>query len=288
MIIVTTVVEPGTGHSVTPQHGLDFAAFDGDNHYYEALDAFTRHLDPRWGERVIQWCEINGRKYHVIGGKVSHAVVNPTFDPVSPAGALSAYFRGNADGRSPIEILREREPIRPEYRDRDARLRAMDAQGLSKVWMFPTLGMIYEELLKHDPGAVALMFQAFNRWVEEDWGYNYQDRLFAAPYISLADLDSGIAEFERAVEHGARTVVMRPAAVFTANGAYGMADPVFDPFWARVNEAGIPVVDPRRRQRLQLERLWPGRVFGQVLRRHAAFGHRVQHGAGDHATCSRR
>ena len=126
----------------------------------------------------------------MIGGKVSHAVVNPTFDPVSPAGALSAYFRGNADGRTPIEMLREREPIRPEYRDRDARLAAMDRQGLSKIWMFPTLGMIYEELLKHDPGAVALLFQAFNRWIEEDWGYAYQDRLFASPYISLADLDS--------------------------------------------------------------------------------------------------
>jgi predicted TIM-barrel fold metal-dependent hydrolase len=242
MMSVTTTIEPGTASSVAPQHGLDFAAFDGDNHYYEAIDAFTRHLDPRWGERVIQWCEINGRKYHVIGGKVSHAVVNPTFDPVSPAGALSAYFRGNADGRTPIEMLREREPIRPEYRNRDARLAAMDSQGLSKIWMFPTLGMIYEELLKNDPGAVALLFQSFNRWIEEDWGYAYQDRLFASPYISLADLDSAIAEFERAVGLGARHVVMRPAAVFTEHGAFGIADPVFDPFWARVNEAGIPVV----------------------------------------------
>ena len=25
---------------------LDYDAFDADNHYYEALDAFTRHLDP--------------------------------------------------------------------------------------------------------------------------------------------------------------------------------------------------------------------------------------------------
>jgi predicted TIM-barrel fold metal-dependent hydrolase len=243
MMNVTTVAESGakTG-TITPQHGLDFAAFDGDNHYYEAIDAFTRHLDPRHGTRVIQWCEINGRKYHVIGGKVSHAVVNPTFDPVSPAGALSSYFRGNADGRTPIEMLREREPIRPEYRDRDARLAAMDRQGLSKIWMFPTLGMIYEELLKNDPGAVALLFQSFNRWIEEDWGYAYQDRLFASPYISLADLDSAIAEFERAVSLGARHVVMRPAAVFTAQGSFGLADPVFDPFWARVNEAGIPVV----------------------------------------------
>jgi predicted TIM-barrel fold metal-dependent hydrolase len=239
---MTATVEPGTLDGVIPQKGLDFAAFDGDNHYYEALDAFTRHLDPRLGTRVIQWCEINGRKYHVVGGKVSHAVVNPTFDPVSPAGALSAYFRGNADGRSPMEYLREREPIRPEYRDRDARLRAMDAQGLQKIWMFPTLGMIYEELLKNDPGAVALLFTAFNRWIEEDWGYAYQDRLFASPYISLADLPTAISEFERAVSLGARHVVMRPAAAFTENGSFGVADPVFDPFWARVNEAGIPVV----------------------------------------------
>jgi predicted TIM-barrel fold metal-dependent hydrolase len=239
---MTTTIEPATTSGVTPQHGLDFAAFDGDNHYYEAIDAFTRHLDPRHGERVIQWAEINGRKYHVLGGKVSHAVVNPTFDPVSPAGALSAYFRGNSDGRTPLDYLREREPIRPEYRDRDARLAAMDGQGLQKIWMFPTLGMIYEELLKNDPCAVALLFAAFNRWIEDDWGYAYQNRLFASPYISLADLPSAISEFERVVSLGARHVVMRPAAVFTENGSFSVADPVFDQFWARVNETGIPVV----------------------------------------------
>ena len=27
-------------------HTLDSPVFDADNHYYEALDAFTRHLDP--------------------------------------------------------------------------------------------------------------------------------------------------------------------------------------------------------------------------------------------------
>jgi predicted TIM-barrel fold metal-dependent hydrolase len=239
---VAQVTPEGSPGGVTPRRGLGYAAFDGDNHYYEAIDAFTRHLDPRLGPRVIQWAEINGRRYHVLGGKVSRAVVNPTFDPVSPAGALSGYFRGNAEGRRPMDYLREREPIRPEYRDRDARLAAMDAQGLAKIWMFPTLGMIYEELLKNDPGAVALLFTAFNRWIEEDWGYGYQDRLFAAPYISLADLDTAVSEFERAVSLGARTIVMRPAAAFTLQGSFGPADPVFDPFWARVNEAGIPVV----------------------------------------------
>ena len=109
------------------QHGLDFAAFDGDNHYYEAIDAFTRHLDPRWGERVIQWCEINGRKYHVIGGKVSHAVVNPTFDPVSPAGALLGVLPRQCGrphpGDAPRARRRQSAPRRSDRRLRRASAR---------------------------------------------------------------------------------------------------------------------------------------------------------------------
>ncbi len=221
---------------------LDFLAFDADNHYYEALDAFTRHLDPKLGSRIVQWAQIDGRMYHVIGGQVSHAVVNPTFNPVAKAGALSEYFRGNPSGRAPMEYLREREPIRPEYRDRDARLETMDEHGLERVWLFPTLGMIYEQLLKSDPEGVGIMFRAFNRWLEEDWGYQYQNRIFAAPYIALADIDVAVAELERALNLDARVVVMRPAAPTTLSGPRTPGDPMFDPFWALANEAGITVV----------------------------------------------
>jgi len=219
-----------------------YRPFDGDNHYYEALDAFTRHLDPRLGPRIIQWAQINGRSYHVIGGRVSRAVTNPTFDPVSPAGAMYEYFRGNPSGRMPQEYLAEREHIRPEYRDRDGRLSVMDEQGLDAIWLFPTLGMIYEELLTHDPEGVGIMFRAFNRWVAEDWGLNYRERIFAAPYISLADPQAAVGELRWALDNGARTVVMRPAAPTTVHGPRPPADPLFDGFWGLANEAGITVV----------------------------------------------
>jgi len=231
----------GTRFSVSTL-AADARPFDADNHYYEALDAFTRHLDPKIGPRTIQWADIGGRKYHVIAGRVSRAVVNPTFDPVAKPGALHAYFRGNPEGKHPLEFLRERERIRPEYRDRDARLATLDAHGLAATWLFPTLGMIYEELLKHDPEAVTLVFGAFNRWLEEDWGFAYRERIFAAPYISLADPAWAVAELEWALARGARVVCMRPSAVWTASGPRSPADPTFDPFWARANEAGITVV----------------------------------------------
>ena len=217
-------------------------AFDADNHYYEALDAFTRHLDPRLAPRAVQWAEIDGRKYHVIAGRVSRAVVNPTFNPVAKPGVLSSYFRGNPEGKNPLEYLRQREPIRPEYRDREARLRTLDEQGLEGAWLFPTLGMIYEELLKHDPVAVVATFRAFNRWLDEDWGFAFSDRIFAAPYLTLADPDEAVRELEWALSRGARVVVMRPAPAWTAAGPRSPADPLFDPFWARLAEAGIPLV----------------------------------------------
>jgi predicted TIM-barrel fold metal-dependent hydrolase len=220
----------------------DARPFDADNHYYEALDAFTRHLDPSWGPRTLEWAEINGRRYHVLGGKVSRAVVNPTFDPVASPGVLKDYFRGNPNGDNPLELLKARDRIKDEYRDRDARLATMDLHGLSKAWMFPTLGMVYEEELRHDPEAVTVLFTAFNRWVEEDWGFAYQDRIFAAPYLTLVDVDWACAELEWALDRGARTIVMRPAAPTTSTGQRPPTDPSFDPFWARVNEAGITVV----------------------------------------------
>src|SRR2546421_4893346 len=155
-------------------------------------------------QRCVQWCEINGRKYHVVGGQVSRAVVNPTFDPIAKAGAMHDYFRGNPEAKSPIEFLREREPIRPEYRDRDARLQTMDEQGVEKVWLFPTLGILYEELLKHDPEAVTITFRAFNEWLDEDWGCNYRDRIFAAPYVSLCDVGWAARQLEGALARDAR------------------------------------------------------------------------------------
>ena len=110
------------------------------------------------------------------------------------------------------------------------------------MWLFPTLGVLYEELLVDDVPAIGMTFRAFNRWMHEDWGFAYQNRIFAAPYFSLADVDWAVEELEWALDHGARVIVMRPAAVQTATGPLSPANEHFDPFWARVQEAGITVV----------------------------------------------
>jgi predicted TIM-barrel fold metal-dependent hydrolase len=98
-----------------------------------------------------------------------------------------------------------------------------------------------EEALIHDPEALVAAFKAFNRWLEEDWGFAHQQRIYAAPYITLVDLDSAIEELEFAIERDARVVCMRAGPIVTREGSFSPADPRFDPFWSRVNQVGITV-----------------------------------------------
>ena len=217
--------------------------FDCDSHYYEAPDAFTRHVPAAMRARCVQWAEVDGRKRHLVGGKVDLSVGNPLFDPVGPAGSLHEYYRGNPAGVPARDQMRGNlEPQPAYYRDPIARLAKMDEQGIEKTWLFPTLGVLYEEPLKHDIDAVATLFEGFNRWLLEDWGFNHRDRIFSAPYITLADPARAERELEWVLEHDARVFVMRPAAIMTREGSRPPGDPVFDGFWSRVNESGITAV----------------------------------------------
>jgi len=234
--------EHARGESM-PETRAAYPIYDCDNHYYEALDAFTRHVPKPMQARCVQWADVEGRKRHVVGGRIDYSVGNPTFDPTAHPGILHEYYRGNPRGLPASEIMHGNlEPLPAEYRDRDKRLQVMDDQGLHAIWLFPTLGVLYEEILKHDIEAVCTLFQAFNRWLSEDWGLVYRDRIFSAPYITLADVDWACRELEWALAHDARMIVMRPAAPWTEQGRCSPSDPRMDPFWARVNESGITVV----------------------------------------------
>jgi predicted TIM-barrel fold metal-dependent hydrolase len=221
---------------------IDFEAFDADNHYYEATDSFTRHIEPEFAKRTMQWATIDGRERLLVGGKVNRFIPNPQFDPVAKPGALDEYFRGRNPREAGIrELFGDLEPISPAYRDRDARLEVMDDQHLEAAFFFPTLGVGMEQALIHDPPALMAAFRAFNRWLDEDWGFNHQDRIFAAPFITLVDVDNAMAELDRALERDVRVILTGVGPVVTASGGHAPSDPVYDPFWAKVNEAGLTV-----------------------------------------------
>lgn len=221
----------------------DLKGFDCDHHYYEAEDAFIRHMDPAMMQRAMQWVNVNGKKRLMVGGKINRFIPNPTFDPIARPGCLDDYFRGKVSVSDMRDAFGELEPLseRPEYRDRDAKIDLLTKQNLDGCLLFPTLGVGMESALENDLPALQAAFSAFNRWLSEDWGFSYQERLFAAPYITLSNVQHAIAELEFALENDARVINLRASAVTTEDGQKNPADTDFDDFWSRVNEAGITV-----------------------------------------------
>ncbi|HEX4016743.1 MAG TPA: amidohydrolase family protein [Frankiaceae bacterium] len=221
---------------------LGFQAIDADNHYYETLDAFTRHLDPKFRRRGVQIVQAGKRSQLLLGEKVNRFIPNPTFNPIIVPGCLDVMFRGQVpDGVDPRTLM-EVEPLRPEYQDHDLRAEVAEAQGLESVLLFPTLGCGVEEGLKDDIDATMASLSAFNKWLEEDWGFHYRGRIIAAPMLSLADPSAALEELNSLIERGARIVHVRPAPVPGAHGSSrSLGDRRHDPVWARLAEASIPV-----------------------------------------------
>ncbi len=224
-----------------PSRDLPFAVFDADNHFYEPREALTQFL-PKQYRNIIRYVEIDGRTKIMVKGTVSEYIPNPTFDVVAAPGAQEEYFRhGNPEGKSYREIYGE--PIRsPQaFREPVSRIALMDELGLDRALMFPTLASLVEERLKDDPEATHAVIHALNEWMHETWSFNHEDRIFSTPVITLPIVDKAIEELEWVLERGARTVLVRPAPVPGYKGSRSFGLPEFDPFWARVVEAGIPV-----------------------------------------------
>jgi predicted TIM-barrel fold metal-dependent hydrolase len=220
---------------------VDPRIFDFDNHYYESEDALTRHQDQALGHRGVRWADIDGRRRLLVGGRINSYIANPTFDPVARPGSLHDWYRGNPRRQKITEAFGALEPIRPEYRDRTARLRVMDEQGVAGLLLFPTLGVGIEEALRGDPQACAKVFHGFNQWLHEDWGYRNEDRMFAVPYIPFLDPDAAAAELRDVIDRGAVVVNVRNAPAPVPGGYRSPFDPVYDGFWGLAEEAGIVV-----------------------------------------------
>jgi predicted TIM-barrel fold metal-dependent hydrolase len=224
-----------------PSRILDFPVFDVDNHMYETPAAMTKHIDPAF-KGVIDYVDVEGRTKIAVKGKVTEYIPNPTFEKVAAPGAQEEYFKnGNPSGKTRREILGKAVVAPPAFREPGARIQLMDEQGVDRALMWPTLASLVEERLRDDPHAIHAVVSALNRWMHEHWTFNFEDRIFATPIITLPILDKAIAELEWVLERGAKIILVRPAPVPGVNGPRSFALPEFDPFWERVQEANIVV-----------------------------------------------
>jgi predicted TIM-barrel fold metal-dependent hydrolase len=216
---------------------MEYQLIDADEHYYEPDDCFSRHIEARFRDQTITVRRgEDGLGRIFLRGRRTFMSVMPG-DYASAPGALEGLFAGEvADGFTHREVINAKD--HPAFTSKAARLAAMDEQGVQAAILLPTLGIAVEDDMRDDAELTYASLRAFNRWLEEDWGYGADGRIFAVPMLSLLDLSRAMAELHRVIGAGARLVHLRPGP----QGGRSPADPVYDPFWATVAEAGIPVV----------------------------------------------
>jgi len=230
LVAVETLTDP-----TSPKSSLGYGLFDADNHYYETEDAFLRFADPAFAHRAPRWVQTeDGSRRLVFGDRMNRYLgADHTFSMVGKPGSL---HQGSAS--SAVQKRSNLGPPMPEFQQRDARVEWMNGQGLASSLVFPTLGLSVEALLVDDVTSTYSNLHAFNRWIDDQWGFNFNDRIYGAPLISLLDPARAVEELEFVLARGARAILLRYGPI----AGRSPSDPIYDRFWSMVADAGVAVI----------------------------------------------
>jgi predicted TIM-barrel fold metal-dependent hydrolase len=224
-------------HRATAVPVYDGPIFDGDTHVVECADAWSRYM-PReiekdWG---YHWktgddgefaLYVGHRKIEVSAGYYTEDGRCP------PPGKLHEWLRAQKEGKENVDL---RVPMTPDQHSRELRLKKLDEFGVDGCVMF--CGHMVATLSYLDEVKPATqILHAYNQWLNEDWGFAHQGRIFGVPIITLVDLEWAVQEAKWAAKNGARSIIM-PMGPFNGKPP---AHPDFDPFWQVINDAKISV-----------------------------------------------
>ena len=246
-------VGPDPGRSPAWPH-LDFRAFDADHHYYEAEDAFIRHVEPRL--RAARDAVGGGQRQEAPAGRRQGQPLHPEPDLRSrgearrPRRVLPRAESGAA--RTFATLFGQLDPIDPAYRDRDARLAPARRAGPRGLLPVPDArrrhGGEPEARSRGGRGRVPTASTAGSRKTGASPTAN---RLFAAPYFTLLDVDAAVRQLDWALAHGARLICMRAGPVAHPHGSTLAGRPALRPLLGARERGRHHGRLPLGRQRLQ-------------------------------------
>jgi len=218
---------------------LPYALIDFDAHYYEPDDCFTRHIEQQFKTRTVRpdRSKADGLGRMMIENErlAFTSVIQNDF--VGGPGMMKAFFKGESEQGGAVNLNALCPRDYPYMMQKAARLRLMDEQNIQACVMLPTLGVTVQHHLSKFPDLEYPTLRAFNRWVEEDWGFGADQRIYSAACLSLNQLDEAIIELDRLIGAGVKLLHLPCGPIQDRSPA----DPYFDPIWARIEEAGIVI-----------------------------------------------
>jgi len=153
----------------------------------------SRYMEPKYRDKAVRLIAgENGKEQLMVGDKPFTFLQHPFPEKHAKPGSLREMLRSMSTGD-----YRESdhfEPVQPEYVNREARLAVMDKQGLEACFLFPTLGVCLEHFIRDDAEQTYANLHAFNRWLDEEWGFAHRGRVYAPPLLSLLDIERAVEE----------------------------------------------------------------------------------------------
>src|SRR4051794_25250930 len=120
--------------------------------------------------------------------------------------------------------------------DAPSYLRAMDAQGIDAVVLYPSIGLFVPYLPSLTAKESAAACRSYNEWIA-DYCATEPSRLSAVGIVPLIDVELAVAEVERVAAAGLVGVLARPNRLYGHN----LGDPAYDALWAACAAAEIVV-----------------------------------------------
>jgi uncharacterized protein len=122
--------------------------------------------------------------------------------------------------------------ILPASYDGHARVKVMDAEGIERALLFPSVYLIGGDI--EDPLVAAATCHGYNEWIA-DMCRDGEGRLDAVGIVPLQSIDAAIAETEHIAKLGLKGVCLRPERY----QGLALYDERLRPFWERLAGNGL-------------------------------------------------
>jgi predicted TIM-barrel fold metal-dependent hydrolase len=199
----------------------DWPTFDADSHFMEPPDL--------WRDRLPE--AFRGRGPFATDGRGGLVVDRDRHFP-------TVRWRSRAGGLATLDEVWATTYGRYSSRgwDPEAYILAMDDQGIDRMALYPSRGLMQVAAWGLDPKLGAAIVTAYNDWAAS-FVAEVPDRLLGVGQLDLRDVDAAITEARRGVtEHGFRAFFVLPEPPLPG---VTLERPYYDPLWSTLEELGV-------------------------------------------------
>lgn len=200
--------------------------FDADAHILEPPDMWETYLEREYRDRAIKF-RINDKGVEQLFADGEVILPNCT-------AALGGVNIDRTEAFNPRSGLSYLDGAPAGSMDGAERLGQFDEWGLSAGLVLPTIGILWDSA---DNKLANAYCRAYNNWVY-DFQASDRERLVVAANLNFHDIDAAISELDVRLKQGFKGVFLPPERV----DGHAFASVYFDPLWARIEEAGIPLL----------------------------------------------